>query len=95
MSLFNKIRRFLLWGLSVKEQTGFLTVNAEEGFFTIDLPFDPVDVDAEFLDESCPPSCAPVASDTCYAEKGDYSITVFWEVSGERKIRWTAAHRVL
>ena len=94
MSNWNMLRRLLLWGLSIKETEGFLTVNTQDDSITIDLPFNPVDVDAEFIDEDNTPSCTP-SLNTCWAEKGDFSITVHWSVSGERKIRWSAAERVL
>lgn len=94
MSAWNNLRRMLLWGLSVKDTEGFLTVNSQNDSITIELPFDPVDVDAEFTDEDNNPSCVP-SSNVCWAEIGDYSITIHWSVMSERKIRWSAAERVL
>jgi hypothetical protein len=95
MSLFNWLRRLVLFGLSVKEHTGHVTVNTKDDSITIDLMFDPVDVEAYFVDEETSPSCAPIHADICYAEKGEYSFTIYWSVANERKIRWVAAERVL
>jgi hypothetical protein len=104
MSIFNLLRKFLLGYLPentgpsceqrVQDHEGFLTVNSHDDSMTIPLPFNPLECHADLLTTTNPPSCKPREHDKCHAEKGFWSITVTWDVEGERKIRWVAKQRV-